>query len=142
MAGTRPAFLPKADLEEPAGCGAASVRCRSPTGTAIGLVFRMAASLDIRWEEIFTRPEMLNRYAWLGGACQAVCAYLFGILPLEHLRPRLRQYPKSVTYAAAFAGALLGASSGCMLAFSRVRLVLGGGRVLRQIPARCASNPD
>ena len=95
--------------------------------------------LDIRWEEVFTRPEMLNSYAWLGGACQALCVYLFGILPLEHLRPRLRRYPRSVIYAAACAGALLGASSGALLAFSRVRLLLGhflgGGRVLRaQLP--------
>jgi hypothetical protein len=94
--------------------------------------------LDIRWEEIFTRPEMLYRYASLGGACQALCVYLFGILPLEYLRPRLRQYPKSVIYAAAFAAALLGASLGSLLAFSRVNLLLGpllgSGRVLRAQP--------
>src|SRR5690349_11546200 len=29
--------------------------------------------LDIHWEEIFARPEMLNRFAWLGGACQGLC---------------------------------------------------------------------
>jgi hypothetical protein len=94
--------------------------------------------LNIRWEEIFIRPEMLNRYARLGGACQALCVYLFGILPLEYLRPRLRQYPQGVIYAAAFGGALLGAWSGSLLAFSRVRLLpgllLGSGPVLRAQP--------
>jgi hypothetical protein len=90
--------------------------------------------LDIRWDEIFTRPEMMSRFAWLGGACQALCAYLFGILPLEYVRPRLRKYPKGVTYTAAFAGALFGAASGCMLAFSRIRELLGGGSALRAQP--------
>ena len=60
--------------------------------------------LDIRWDEIFIRPEVLNRYAWLGGACEALCVYLFGVLPLEYFRPRLRRYPKSVIYATAFGG--------------------------------------
>lgn len=90
--------------------------------------------LNIRWEEIFVRPEMMSRFAWLGGACQALCAYLFGILPLEYLRPRLRKYPTIVTYLGAFVGALLGASSGCLLAFSPIRNLLGGSSVLRAQP--------
>lgn len=86
--------------------------------------------LNIRWQEIFIRPEMMYRYAWLGGACQALCAYLLGILPLEYLRPRLRKYPQSVNYAAAFVGALVGAASGSVLTFSNIRLLLGGGQVV------------
>lgn len=90
--------------------------------------------LDIHWDKIFARPEMMSHFAWLGGACQALCAYLFGILPLEYVRPRLRQYPKVVTYASAFGGALLGAWSGSLLAFSPIRRVLGRESVLRAQP--------
>ena len=90
--------------------------------------------LDIHWDEIFARPEMMNHFAWLGGACQALCAYLFGILPLEYVRPHLRQYPKFVTYGSAFGGALLGACSGSFLAFSPVRHLLGSEAVLRAQP--------
>ncbi len=90
--------------------------------------------LDIHWDEIFAKPEIMSHFAWLGGACQALCAYLFGILPLEYIRPRLRQYPKIVTYASAFSGALLGACSGSILAFSPVRHLLGSENVLRAQP--------
>jgi LytS/YehU family sensor histidine kinase len=104
------------------------------------LALFMGWLLDIRWEEIFIRPEILNRYAWLSGACQALCVYLFGVLPLEYLRPRLRQFSKSVIYATALAGALLGASLGSLLASSKVNLLLGlllgSGRVLRAQPPR------
>jgi hypothetical protein len=90
--------------------------------------------LDVRWEEFFRNPAMMILYAWFGAACQALGAYLLGILPLEYLRPRLRKYPTSVTYVATIGLGLVGASAGTMLAFSRARDVIGGAHVLRAQP--------
>jgi hypothetical protein len=90
--------------------------------------------LDIHWEQVFRNPDRLADFARLDGACQALCCYLFGILPLEYLRPRLRKYPKLVTYAAAFGGAILGASSGSLLAARKINHLLGGVATLRAQP--------
>src|SRR5262249_17686876 len=41
--------------------------------------------LDLHWEQVFRNPERMGDVARLDGACQALCCYLFGILPLEYL---------------------------------------------------------
>jgi LytS/YehU family sensor histidine kinase len=77
----------------------------------------------------------MSDVARLDGACQALCCYLFGILPLEYLRPRLRKYHRAVTYAAAFGGAFLGASMGqLLLTAGKVNDLLGGVHALRAPP--------
>jgi hypothetical protein len=91
--------------------------------------------LDIHWEQVFKRPEMLPAFARLDGACQVLCCYVFGILPLEYFRPRLRKYPRLVTYAAALGGAIFGAATGSWLATGKVNELLGGARALRGSPA-------
>lgn len=90
--------------------------------------------LDLHWDQVFRNPDRMPDFARLDAACQALCCYLFGILPLEYLRPRLRKYPKAATYAAAFGGAILGALSGSLLAAGKVNDLLGGASVLRMQP--------
>jgi hypothetical protein len=90
--------------------------------------------LDLHWDQIFRNPERMPDFARLDAACEAFCCYLFGILPLEYLRPRLRKYPSAVTYAAAFGGAILGALSGSVLAAGKVNELLGGAHAIRAQP--------
>jgi hypothetical protein len=91
--------------------------------------------LDLHWEQLFRHPDRMPAFARLDGTCQALCCYLFGILPLEYLRPKLRKFPRVVTYAAAIGGALLGALSGALLlTFGKVNDLLGGVHELRAPP--------
>ncbi|MFN0101770.1 MAG: sensor histidine kinase [Bryobacteraceae bacterium] len=77
---------------------------------------------------------MLIPFACLAGACHALGAYLFCILPLEYLRPRLHEQPTSIKYLAAFACVLAGVFSGYLLANSGVRRLLGGSSTLIAAP--------
>jgi hypothetical protein len=91
--------------------------------------------LDLDWGQVFRNPEKMSDFARLDGACQALCCYLFGILPLEYLRPRLRRFHKAVTYCAAFGGAILGALMGQLfLTVGKVNELLGGVHALRAPP--------
>lgn len=87
--------------------------------------------VGIQWDQFFRHPEKMPDFARLGGACEVLCCYLFGILPLEYLRPRLRRYPKVVTYAAALGCAILGASLGALLSGGKINELLGGAHELR-----------
>ena len=40
--------------------------------------------LDIHWEQVFRNPDRMADFARLDGALEALCCYLFGILPLEY----------------------------------------------------------
>jgi Histidine kinase len=84
--------------------------------------------LDVRMERVFKDTYTMLAVTCLGGACHALCIYLLCILPLEYLRPSLQRHSKPVTYAAVLGGAILGASSGFLLA-STVRDLLRGARV-------------
>src|SRR5215469_13326475 len=91
--------------------------------------------LDIHWEQLLRNPEKMSDLARLDAACQALCCYLFGILPLEYLRPRLRRFHKAVTYATAFGGAILGAFMGQLfLTVGHLNDLLGGVHALRAPP--------
>jgi hypothetical protein len=97
--------------------------------------------LDIRWEQVFREPRKMIPSACIGGACQALCAWLLCILPFEHLRPYLRRYPRSVTYGMVFGSAMLASSAGWLLASSSAANSLVGARLLagRQPSGRLAA---
>ena len=82
--------------------------------------------LDVHWDHVLKNPHMILVYASLGGACHAVGMYLFCILPLEYLWPRLRSRSRAVRYAAIVGFGLLGASSATFTSFKRLSDFLKG----------------
>src|SRR5215467_4742642 len=82
--------------------------------------------LDVHWDQVLKNPHMILVYSSLGGACHALGMYLFCIVPLEYLWPRLRSHSRAVRYAAIVGFGLLGASSATFTSLKRLSDFLNG----------------
>ena len=49
--------------------------------------------LDIRWQDVYLRPELTHLWNCIPGAIYSVVGYLIGILPLEYFRAEIRRFP-------------------------------------------------